>query len=173
MGAAVDSPAVMGGTTAAGPCRAADVVAGTTRCHNRRVRRVLIYGDVVVFLAAYGYCVRHYRADWRYLLGMALATAGYALWFIARAQLGRSFTPRPEARELVTTGLYSRFRNPIYVFSTVGLSGLCLAMRWYAPGAVYLLVVSLIQWRRARVEAAVLEEKFGDRYRQYRARTWF
>lgn len=144
-----------------------------TLCHNRRVWRVLSYGDIVFYLGVYAYCVRHHRPGLQYFAGMTVATVGYAVWFLARAQLGKSFTPRPEARELVTTGLYAKFRNPIYVFSVVGIFGLCLAMHWYVFGLIYLVLLGLIQWRRARAEAAVLEAKFGEQYRQYCAHTWF
>jgi protein-S-isoprenylcysteine O-methyltransferase Ste14 len=34
------------------------------------------------------------------------------------------------------------------------------------------LLVAITQWRRSKAEAAALEVKFGDRYREYRARTW-
>jgi protein-S-isoprenylcysteine O-methyltransferase Ste14 len=30
-----------------------------------------------------------------------------------------------------------------------------------------------LQWIRTRKEAQVLEEKFGDAYREYRRHTWF
>lgn len=137
------------------------------------MRRVLVYGDIVFFGALYVYCLFHPHPGLRYITGMMVATAGYALWFAARAQLGKSFTPRAEARQLVTTGLYSKVRNPIYVFSGVGIVAMCLAMRWYVSAVVFLLFSSGVQWMRARKEAAVLEAKFGDAYRQYRAQTWF
>jgi protein-S-isoprenylcysteine O-methyltransferase Ste14 len=137
------------------------------------VYNLLKYGDVVFFVGVYVYCLFHPRHNLQYIAGMIVATAGYALWIVARLQLGKSFTARAEARELVTTGLYSRFRNPIYVFSTMGIFALCLGMRWYASGIAFLALVSIFQWGRARKEAAILEAKFGDAYRQYRARTWF
>jgi protein-S-isoprenylcysteine O-methyltransferase Ste14 len=131
------------------------------------------YGDVVFFVGLYIYCLFHPRHHWQYTAGMIVATAGYALWIVARLQLGKSFTARAEARELVTTGLYSKFRNPIYVFSTMGIVAMGLAMRWYADGVAFLVLISIFQWVRARKEAEILEAKFGDAYRQYRARTWF
>ena len=131
------------------------------------------YGDVVFFVGVYIYCLLHPRHDWHYVIGMIVAGAGYTLWIVARLQLGKSFTARAEARELVTTGLYSKFRHPIYFFSAVGIFALCLAMRWYASGVAFLVFASIFQWARARKEAAILEAKFGDAYRQYRARTWF
>jgi len=136
------------------------------------VKRALLLGDVVFYLGVYGYCLWHFRPGWQYVAGMSLATAGYALWFMARVQLGKSFSARAVATELVTTGLYSKFRNPIYLFSTLGISGLCVAMRWYKFGGVYVALVAATQWWRAGAEAAVLEAKFGDTYRRYRAQTW-
>ena len=105
--------------------------------------------------------------------GHGAGHAGYALWFTARVQLGAAFSLKPEARTLVTSGLYSKFRHPIYLFSTIGLTGLCLAMRWYIFGSVYLVAISVVQSRRAKAERAVLEAAFGDQYREYRERTWF
>jgi protein-S-isoprenylcysteine O-methyltransferase Ste14 len=137
------------------------------------VYNLLEYGDVVFFVGIYIYCLFHPRHNWQYIAGMIVATACYVLWILARLQLGRSFTARAEARELVTTGLYSKVRNPIYFFHAIGTVAMCVAMRWYASGVFFLVVVVIFQWKRAKTEAAVLEAKFGEEYRKYRARTWF
>lgn len=137
------------------------------------MRRIFIWFDLAIYLAVYGYCLREHRPGWQYMVGMLLGAMGFALWLTARLQIGDSFSARPRARELITTGLYSKIRNPIYVFSTVGLIGICFAMHWYEFGVIYVGVVSLAQWKRAKAEAAVLEAAFGDKYRKYRAQTWF
>jgi hypothetical protein len=49
-------------------------------------------------------------------IGTVLALVGVSLIGIARFQLGKSFAIKAEAHELVTRGLYSKIRNPIYVF---------------------------------------------------------
>jgi len=137
------------------------------------MRKVTSFGDIAFYLAAYVCCAWAHRSGLQYLAGMALATAGYALWFTARAQLGTAFSLKPEARKLITSGLYSKFRHPIYLFSTVGLAGLCVAMRWYIFGSVYVAAVAIMQWRRAKAERATLEAAFGEQYRAYRKQTWF
>src|SRR6266478_3162968 len=48
--------------------------------------------------------------------GLGIALPAAVLLFVARWQLGRSFSVTPQARQLVTHGLYSKIRNPIYVF---------------------------------------------------------
>lgn len=106
------------------------------------------------------------------LAGSVVLFIGMSLVFTARLQLGRSFSLTPQARKLVTHGLYSRIRNPIYVFGTLAIVGLCLILErpslWLLP-----LFVIVMQTARARREAQVLEAKFGDEYRAYRAGTWF
>jgi protein-S-isoprenylcysteine O-methyltransferase Ste14 len=91
---------------------------------------------------------------------------------LSRYTLGRSFSIAARATALVTTGIYSRIRNPIYVSGMVFFVGVIVIVRrpeWLAV----LLVLIPLQIIRARREAAVLEAKFGDEYREYRKRTWF
>ncbi len=105
-------------------------------------------------------------------VGLALSLIGLGGVVLARYTLGRSFSVRAKATELVTTGIYSRIRNPIYVSSAVFLLGLIVIIRRPILLGILLLLIPL-QTFRARREARVLEAKFGDAYRQYRARTWF
>lgn len=110
--------------------------------------------------------------DLQRCIGMILVVAGIAGIAAARYQLGKSFSIKPEARQLVTGGVYSRIRNPIYVFGTVAVAGLVLVL--HKP-ILWLLVAAIVvmQILRARREAQVLEAAFGDAYREYRRKTWF
>jgi protein-S-isoprenylcysteine O-methyltransferase Ste14 len=104
--------------------------------------------------------------------GAILAIAGYILLITARLQLGKSFAVSPQAKELVTHGLYARIRNPIYAFVAIMWFGLIVALRlyWLFVPLAALLVLQLL---RVRKEAGVLEEKFGQTYLDYRKQTWF
>jgi protein-S-isoprenylcysteine O-methyltransferase Ste14 len=94
------------------------------------------------------------------------------LLIVARIELGDSFSLRPKARALVTHGLYSRIRNPIYVFGALVVAAVLLYVN--QPLALCTLVVIVpLQIYRARQEGKILEAKFGEEYRQYKARTWF
>ena len=105
-------------------------------------------------------------------MGAALMLIGLGGIAVARVQLGRSFAVRAEAHQLVTRGLYSKIRNPIYVFGTVMIAGFLLIL--HQPiGWLFFLVMIVVQMLRARREARVLEAAFGDAYRDYRRQTWF
>jgi protein-S-isoprenylcysteine O-methyltransferase Ste14 len=106
------------------------------------------------------------------IAGLVLMILALILLTVARIQLGNSFSMTPQAKQLVTHGIYSRIRNPIYVFGTFVFAGLFLFLE--RPLLLVLIVpVSILQISRARAEARVLEEHFGEQYRQYKAKTWF
>ena len=104
--------------------------------------------------------------------GFCIAIPAAVLLFTARWQLGKSFSVTPQARELVTWGIYSKIRNPIYVFSALLLVGVLFALQ-YRYALLLLLVLIPIQIARAHQEAQVLEARFGEEYRNYRKGTWF
>jgi protein-S-isoprenylcysteine O-methyltransferase Ste14 len=104
--------------------------------------------------------------------GVALLGLGFILWTIARFQLGASFTVSAQARQLVTRGLYSKIRNPIYVFGSCVIAGMILVVGHPVWLLIFLIIIPLQIWRAAK-ESSVLEEKFGEEYRQYKASTWF
>lgn len=106
------------------------------------------------------------------LAGLGLSVPAFALWATARIQLGTSFAVRAQAKELVTRGLYSKIRNPIYVFGAIFIAGYFLLIG-RPIGLILPAAVAPMQIFRARKEARVLEEKFGDAYREYRSKTWF
>jgi protein-S-isoprenylcysteine O-methyltransferase Ste14 len=106
------------------------------------------------------------------LFGLAIMVPAYMLWVTARIQLGNSFAVRAEARQLVSTGLYSKIRNPVYVFGALFIGGFILAIG-HPIWLLILIVIVPLQVIRARKEATVLDAKFGHVYREYRRGTWF
>jgi len=87
-------------------------------------------------------------------------------------QLGSAFSVEAKASKLVRTGLYSRIRNPIYVFGGLLIVGLLLLAG--RPVLLLLLLVLVpLQVVRVRREEQVLSEKFGAEYEEYKRETWF
>lgn len=125
--------------------------------------------------AALGLLIWEYRPaawDWMQYVGICLLTAGFVLWTMARFQLGKSLTVTAQAKQLVTRGLYSKIRNPIYVFVSCTIAGLILTLGRPVWLLVFLIIIPLQIWR-ARKESSVLEASFGEEYRRYRSSTWF
>jgi protein-S-isoprenylcysteine O-methyltransferase Ste14 len=106
------------------------------------------------------------------IAGVAVVIASFLLLALARVQLGQAFSIQAKATTLVTTGLYSRIRNPIYVFSGLVIAGVIL---WVNRPWLLLIFAVIIpmQIYRSRKEAKVLEGKFGAAYLEYKRKTWF
>ena len=131
--------------------------------------------DTVMFLfylvlLALGIVADVRNPAWFVPLGLSVVCA--MLWFVARRQLGVSFSVRPEARQLVTTGFYARFRHPIYVFGTMAFLLVLLALQGWQALAIWAILIP-VQVIRARREERVLTEAFGAEYDEYRKSTWF
>jgi protein-S-isoprenylcysteine O-methyltransferase Ste14 len=106
------------------------------------------------------------------IVGAAIGIPALMLWAIAHWELGKSFTARAEARDLVTRGLYSKIRNPIYIFGSLFIAGIIL----FSQRPIFLLVFAILipmQLIRAKKEERVLREKFGEKYDEYKRNTWF
>jgi protein-S-isoprenylcysteine O-methyltransferase Ste14 len=105
------------------------------------------------------------------IAGVAIAIPSLVLFLIARMQLGSAFSVKAKAQKLVTTGIYSRIRNPIYVFGELIIVGVFL---YFRPVLLLILIVLIpVQIVRSRNEEKVLAEKFGEEYQRYKAKTWF
>ncbi|MBP7148554.1 MAG: hypothetical protein KBD01_13505 [Acidobacteria bacterium] len=104
--------------------------------------------------------------------GTFLLLVGLPLLGLARLQLGKAFAVMPRATELVTHGLYSRIPHPMYAFLDLALLGAVAISRqaWLLIAWAGLVVVQA--WQASR-EARVLEQAFGEAYRNYRRRTWW
>jgi len=106
------------------------------------------------------------------MAGALVCVGALALLSVARIQLGRSFSVQARATRLVTTGVYARIRNPIYLAGELLFLGLAL----FVPSWLPLLIVAVtvpIQLVRAGREADVLRAAFGEEYEAYRRGTWF
>jgi protein-S-isoprenylcysteine O-methyltransferase Ste14 len=100
------------------------------------------------------------------LIGVAIVVAGIRNFSRAATPL-RSNQP---VRALVTTGIHGWSRNPIYVgmfLLYVGI-GLAASSPWVLILALPLAIT--LRYRVVAREEAYLERRFGDTYRDYKAR---
>jgi protein-S-isoprenylcysteine O-methyltransferase Ste14 len=104
--------------------------------------------------------------------GLTLIIPSFILLVIARLQLGASFHVIAQANKLITTGLYNKFRHPIYYFSLLLILGVGIFLQQRTI-FIFCLAVIFIQLKRIKNEEKVLQEKFGDEYIAYKKKTWF
>jgi protein-S-isoprenylcysteine O-methyltransferase Ste14 len=99
-----------------------------------------------------------------------------ALWLFRRSHrdLGRNWSIGLDIREqqsVVSTGVYSRIRHPMYAaFWLQAVAQALLLPNWIA-GPAGLVAVALLFFARVGREERLMLEEFGDDYRRYMART--
>jgi protein-S-isoprenylcysteine O-methyltransferase Ste14 len=152
-----------------------DVGAGCRRSDvkGRTMKANLI--TLVAFVVATVWLVLHlHLIAWTpvKIAGATLAAGAIAMLVVARLQLGASFSVKAKARKLVTTGLYAKIRNPIYVFGGLFLVGIAIVLEnWIL--LLILAVLAPVQIARSKKEEQVLHDAFGEEYERYKAGTWF
>lgn len=133
-------------------------------------------GTLLLAVVVLGFLVFRYVGavvwtPWQ-IAGVAIFVPAFLLFVLARIELGRAFSVKAKASTLVTTGLYSRIRNPIYLFG--GLMSVGIFIFAHRPWWLLIWVPAIpLQVLRVRKEEQVLQEKFGDAYLDYKRRTWF
>ena len=136
----------------------------------------LVLGFILAWLPAY----TDRRDIWtidsdavRYL-GLVLFVVGSVLRVGAVFVLGNRFSGLvaiQEGHELVTSGLYRVIRHPSYLGLLLFLLGWALVFRSVIGVLVSLLILPPLI-ARMNSEEALLESEFGERYSEYRRRTW-
>ncbi|SIN86406.1 methyltransferase family protein [Vannielia litorea] len=122
--------------------------------------------------------VRFPELAWKHpasdLAGGLLVGAGLLLFALAVMEFSRARTtivPHREARSLITTGIYTRSRNPIYLGDLLILAGLCAFWGvWLALAVLVPLFAWLVTDRFIRPEEARLAARFGPEWEAWAAR---
>jgi protein-S-isoprenylcysteine O-methyltransferase Ste14 len=109
----------------------------------------------------------------RIVVAIVLFAAGGALAVPAMRgfrSAGTHVEPWKPSTALVTGGIFGWLRNPMYVGVTLFLAGLSilLASDWML--VMTIIFVPVIHFGVVKREERYLEAKFGDAYRQYKAR---
>jgi len=103
-------------------------------------------------------------------LSILFMLGGNLFCIFAALDLGRSLSIMPEARRLVTHGIYSVIRHPLYLGETVAFFGVFLQIRSWPAFSIMCLQL-FFQIRRMVWEETVLANAFTE-YGHYRKQTW-
>ncbi len=134
---------------------------------------LILQGLILILAPLEGAMRKRPVAGSQKVLGLSILLAGLILTFFSFRALGRNFRihaqPRVEG-SLVTSGVYSKIRHPMYLagFAIFGgwilLFGSLLSVPlWVGFSILYVLKVAQ--------EEYLLAEQFPD-YREYRRKTW-
>ncbi len=107
-----------------------------------------------------------------HVIGVIVTGLSFALWIVSRVQLGNAFSLAPKSKFIVSTGIYSKLRHPVYYFSITAVLGLAV----YSLNAfvfVALVALILVEIIRIRAEEKLLLSSFGKQYLEYKKSTWF
>jgi protein-S-isoprenylcysteine O-methyltransferase Ste14 len=100
------------------------------------------------------------------LLGIVLILWGAGLF----RRAGTNVKPWEPANALVTTGLYRKTRNPMYLGMTLLYFGLAVLLHSIVALLLLPVVLIVMQTQVIAREERYLEARFGDDYRNYKSR---
>lgn len=108
-----------------------------------------------------------------FLIGLAVMAAGFAGRITALRKISSSYSqlmiPNKEAA-LITDGVYSRIRHPLYLFYAMEMLGLLLIRFNWISLAMLAADLANTAYRIER-EESLLNQRYGSRYGEYRKRT--
>ena len=100
--------------------------------------------------------------------GVALILMLYAAYSFKRAQT--TIKPFQESSALVTSGVYSFTRNPMYLSMGLILAGIAIWLGSLSSWIIIIPFIFLITRVFIRTEEKMLAETFGSDYEEYRLR---
>ena len=107
------------------------------------------------------------------IIAGSLVLIGIAVFAAGVRNFSRAATPLPTnqaARALVTTGIYRRTRNPIYLAFFLVYCGIGILVRSPWILILTLPLATTVRYGVVAREEAYLERRFGNAYRDYKAR---
>lgn len=140
-------------------------------------RVVLPVWAALIFLLGWiawpGREVQLYSWPWMWAPAACLLLVGVSIYVRVSSSFGAhklsgeaELRPQEHVQELVTTGLHSRMRHPIYVAHLANFAGWTIGSGLIV--SYVLLAISLVTFQvMIQLEERELEERFGPSYREY------
>ncbi|MFH0936071.1 MAG: methyltransferase [Candidatus Woesearchaeota archaeon] len=108
-------------------------------------------------------------------IGLIVNITGLIVWWSAKITIGENWNAgygQPKLKKLVTYGIYSKICHPMYWGINLTLIGLSLIHQ-----KIWLILITLIIivyfFRRMYVEDIYLNKILGNKYQEYKRKTWF
>jgi protein-S-isoprenylcysteine O-methyltransferase Ste14 len=132
---------------------------------------------VIAFLAMWPFRSARFYTNWFawapaaifFLLGFSIYRAAFRRFDRAKVSGLAELEPDRHRQQLITTGIRSRVRHPIYLAHLCEIAGWCIGtglIALYALAAFAVITGAVM----IRMEDRELEARFGEAYRSYRRR---
>ncbi|MTV39595.1 protein-S-isoprenylcysteine O-methyltransferase [Duganella radicis] len=108
------------------------------------------------------------------VLGVAVAAVGVYIFWRSHHDLGRLFSPKLEMKEahtLVSSGVYSKVRHPMYTAVFLNALAQTLLLANFVVGPAFLIAFSILYFSRIEKEEKMMLDHFGQEYADYQKRT--
>lgn len=115
------------------------------------------------------------KLGWLPLFGVFLLLFGIVFRITAIRSLDRAFSSTLQIKEgqnLITEGLYSKFRHPSYTGAWILMLGDALLFQSYIGLGILGIGMFIVYLKRIKEEEEMLLLEFGEDYEQYMERTW-
>lgn len=147
---------------------------GNTLAENRKLTTVIF---IVMFLLWFSWFYMSlndpYEMNlplWARYTGLAVFIIGFCL-FILSHTVFRSLARGQETDKLITTGIYSKIRNPMYLGFIIWIIGLpVFTNAAFTLASAIIWIPHILYWKSS--EERQLAKKYKD-YQEYKKRTWF
>lgn len=109
-----------------------------------------------------------------YYLGLIINIAGLIIWWSAKITLAENWSAgygKPKIKTLVTQGVYSKICHPLYWginLTLIGSSLIHLNIFLIIPS----LIITAYFFRRMSIEDKFLVKELGEKYLNYKKKTW-
>lgn len=117
----------------------------------------------------------NFQQTWIYFTGLVINILGLFIWWSAKITLAEKWYPgwgQPKIKKLVTRGVYSKIRHPLYWGINFTLIGLCLIRLNIFLIILSLLIIAYFFWRMD-IETKFLIKTLGKKYLDYKKKTLF
>ncbi|MFA6301379.1 MAG: isoprenylcysteine carboxylmethyltransferase family protein [Candidatus Paceibacterota bacterium] len=108
------------------------------------------------------------------IVGIVINIVGLTVWWLAKLTLAKNWGVgfgKPKIKQLVTHGIYSKILHPMYWGINLTLVGLVLLYPKIWFSIINLLIIFYFFYRM-KIEDSYLSEKLGEKYQNYKGKTW-
>ncbi len=115
-----------------------------------------------------------FQKNWIYFVGLFINIIGLLIWWSAKITIAENWDAgygQPKIKKLVTFGIYSKIRHPLYWGINLTLAGLALISLNIFIAIISIFIV-IYFFRRMCIEDKFLAKELGKQYLDYKNKTW-